>query len=49
MPQIVQRTLPVNEEDHYCFKRIAAKKKVNMKDLFHEWIVDYQKNNEVKV
>ena len=33
-----QSNVPAYPEDHDCFKQLAAKKKISMKDLFHRWV-----------
>ena len=42
-----QMNLPVQPDDHTWFKQIAAKRKMSMKDLFHEWVDEYN-NRKVK-
>jgi hypothetical protein len=37
-----QKVMPVYSHDHTCFKQIAARKGISMKDLFHEWITEHQ-------
>lgn len=30
-----QKNIPANESDHSAFKRLAAERKMSMKELFH--------------
>jgi hypothetical protein len=36
-----QKLMPVYSDDHNCFKQIAAKRGISMKELFHELIKEY--------
>jgi len=33
--------MPVYVDDHTCFKQIAARKGISMKELFHEWVKEH--------
>lgn len=37
-----QCNIPAYKNDRDCFKRIAAKEKLSMKDLFSKWIKGYE-------
>lgn len=44
---IDQCNIPSTIEDHDCFKRLSAKEKMSMKKLFHEWLMEYLKKEDV--